>query len=187
MRCCGAGAASSSARPFIVFSSVPPLLCAFGSCTLNRTSWTTRDHLQETRQFGVGCPFSRRTPYFGRLACDIEDGQTRVPLSYTYDFFPRVFAFIDYAFPIHRLPRVFFAFVFLRSRLRNVIEPNRSHEVVSALTGASCSRLITFESRKPRGRQRRFAFIHVSFSLTLLPFAARYLSLFPGRSRKTGR
>ena len=66
----------------MVFSSVPPLLCAFGSCTLNRTSWTTRDHLQETRQFGVGCPFSRRTPYFGKLACDIEDGQTRTLLSH---------------------------------------------------------------------------------------------------------
>lgn len=80
MRCCGAGAASSSARPFMVFSSVPPLLCAFGSCTLNRTSWTTRDHLQETRQFVVGRPFSRITPCFGRFACDIEDGQT---LSFT--------------------------------------------------------------------------------------------------------
>lgn len=55
IRCCGAPADSSSARPFMVFSSVPPLLCAFGSCTLNRTSWTTRDHLQETRQFAVGC------------------------------------------------------------------------------------------------------------------------------------
>lgn len=71
----------------MVFSSVPPLLCAFGSCTLNRTSWTTRDHLQETRQFGVGCPFSRRTPYFGKLACDIEDGQTRILLSHSFFFF----------------------------------------------------------------------------------------------------
>lgn len=64
--CCGPPAASSSARPFIVFSSVPPLLCAFGSCTLNRTSWTTRDHLQETQQFAVGCSSlsQRFTPLF---------------------------------------------------------------------------------------------------------------------------
>lgn len=70
--CCGALAVSSSARPFMVFSSVPPLLCAFGSCTLNRTSWTTWDHLQETRQFAVGCPSPRFTPYFVELACDTE-------------------------------------------------------------------------------------------------------------------
>lgn len=53
MRCCGAPPASSSGPPpsraggggwlprppLIVFSSVPPFECAFGSCTLKRTSW----------------------------------------------------------------------------------------------------------------------------------------------------
>lgn len=65
--CCGAPADSSSARPFMVFSRVPPLLCAFGSCTLNRTSWTTWDHLQETRQFAVGCPSPEVYPVLCRF------------------------------------------------------------------------------------------------------------------------
>jgi len=51
----------------MVFSRVPPLLCAFGSCTLNRTSWTTWDHLQETRQFAVGCPSPEVYPVLCRI------------------------------------------------------------------------------------------------------------------------
>lgn len=74
IRCWGAGGASSSARPLIVFSSVPPLLCAFGSCTLNRTSWTTRDHLQETRQFAMGCPIYGSSPYFFGFTCNTGSG-----------------------------------------------------------------------------------------------------------------
>lgn len=83
----------------MVFSRVPPLLCAFGSCTLNRTSWTTWDHLQETRQFAVGCPspevypvlcrFGMRHRGLGSVYFIVQHGDVRFLRSHRSDRYPR--------------------------------------------------------------------------------------------------
>lgn len=45
--------------PFIVFSSVPPFEWAFGSCTLNRTSWNSGPTSEQPREPTFCCIFEK--------------------------------------------------------------------------------------------------------------------------------